>query len=242
MIGLALDRAVSAPIRVLAIGAHPDDIEIGCGGTLMSLAEQGVVSEASVVVLSGKPDRAAEAELSANALLEGIAVTKVILGDFVDGFFPYDGPEIKRFFEELKADLSPDLIFTHQRRDLHQDHRLSCELTWNTFRDHMILEYEIPKYDGDMGPPNLFVPLGADLCRRKIDSSDDPLPIAATEALVQGGPVLRSASSARHGVQLANLVCRRRSIAARRCCHDRHPCLAGPYSGRLRSQYWTRGA
>lgn len=168
MIGLALDRAVSAPIRVLAIGAHPDDIEIGCGGTLMSLAEQGVVSEASVVVLSGKPDRAAEAELSANALLEGIAVTKVILGDFVDGFFPYDGPEIKRFFEELKADLSPDLIFTHQRRDLHQDHRLSCELTWNTFRDHMILEYEVPKYDGDMGQPNLFVPLGADLCRRKI--------------------------------------------------------------------------
>lgn len=168
MIGLALDRTPSAPIRVLAIGAHPDDVEIGCGGTLMSLAAQGAVSEAAVVVLSGRPNRATEAELSATALLEGIAVSKVILGGFADGFFPYDGREIKRFFEELKADLSPDLIFTHQRRDLHQDHRLSCELTWNTFRDHMILEYEVPKYDGDMGQPNLFVPLGADLCRRKI--------------------------------------------------------------------------
>ena len=88
--------------------------------------------------------------------------------EFADGFFPYDGREIKRFFEELKAELSPDLIFTHQRRDLHQDHRLCCELTWNTFRDHLILEYEVPKYDGDMGQPNLFVPLDDELCRRKI--------------------------------------------------------------------------
>jgi LmbE family N-acetylglucosaminyl deacetylase len=168
MLGLLLDRPASAPLRVLAIGAHPDDIEIGCGGTIMRLVEHGAVAEAWVVVLSGEGERADEAEVSATALLGNAAESQVIVRDFADGFFPYDGGEIKRFFEELKAELSPDLIFTHQRRDLHQDHRLSCELTWNTFRDHMILEYEVPKYDGDMGRPNLFVPLGDELRRRKI--------------------------------------------------------------------------
>ena len=93
----------------------------------------------------------------------------MILKDFRDGYFPYDGAEIKEFFEELKAEISPDVILTHQRSDLHQDHRVTCELTWNTFRDHLILEYEIPKYDGDMGAPNLFVPLDESLCRKKID-------------------------------------------------------------------------
>ena len=168
MLGLLLDRPDSAPIRVLAIGAHPDDVEIGCGGTLMRLARQGALAEAWIVVLSGERERAAEARASAEALLGNVARGHVIMREFADGFFPYDGREIKRFFEELKAELSPDLIFTHQRRDLHQDHRLSCELTWNTFRDHMILEYEVPKYDGDMGQPNLFVTLDDDLCRSKI--------------------------------------------------------------------------
>lgn len=168
MLGLALDRPASAPIRLLAIGAHPDDIEIGCGGTLMSLLERGAVAQACIVVLSGERKRAVEARLSADALLSGVADGEIIVRDFPDGFFPYEGREIKRFFEQLKADLSPELIFTHQRRDLHQDHRLCCELTWNTFRDHMILEYEVPKYDGDMGQPNLFVPLADDLRRRKI--------------------------------------------------------------------------
>ena len=93
----------------------------------------------------------------------------MIVRDFKDGFFPYDGGEIKAFFETLKKEFSPDIIFTHQRKDLHQDHRVSCELTWNTFRDHLILEYEVPKYDGDMGSPNLFVPLEDDVCRQKVD-------------------------------------------------------------------------
>ena len=93
----------------------------------------------------------------------------MILKDFRDGYFPYDGAEIKRFFEELKGEFSPDVILTHQRADLHQDHRMTCELTWNTFRDHLVLEYEIPKYDGDMGAPNLFVPLQESLCRKKIE-------------------------------------------------------------------------
>jgi LmbE family N-acetylglucosaminyl deacetylase len=168
MLGLLLDRPEAVPIRVLAIGAHPDDVEIGCGGTLMRLVQQGAVGEACVVVLSGERERAAEAQASAEALLGNVAEGRIIVRDFADGFFPYDGREIKRFFEELKAELSPDLIFTHQRNDLHQDHRLSCELTWNTFRDHMILEYEVPKYDGDIGRPNLFVALDDDLCRRKI--------------------------------------------------------------------------
>ena len=168
MLGLLLGLPEMAPIRVLAIGAHPDDIEIGCGGTLMRLAESGAMAEVCWVVLSGEDDRAAEAEASARGLLPSSVDGQVIVRDFADGFFPYDGREIKRFFEDLKADMSPNLIFTHQRHDLHQDHRLSCELTWNTFRDHFILEYEVPKYDGDMGRPNMFVPLDQDLCQRKI--------------------------------------------------------------------------
>lgn len=167
MLGLLLDRPHAAPIRVLAIGAHPDDIEIGCGGTIMRLVQRGAVAEVCWVVLSGSRERADEAQRSAKALLGDVARSQIIVRDFADGFFPYDGREIKQCFEALK-DFSPDLIFTHQSRDLHQDHRLSCELTWNTFRDHLILEYEVPKYDGDMGRPNTFVPLDEDLCRCKL--------------------------------------------------------------------------
>jgi LmbE family N-acetylglucosaminyl deacetylase len=155
-------------MRVLAIGAHPDDIEIGCAGTLLRLIDAGAVSEVWWVVLSGRDERVDEARWSAETLLADVARRRIVLRDFADGFFPYDGRELKAFFEELKAELSPDVVFTHQRHDLHQDHRASCELTWNTFRDHLILEYEIPKYDGDLGAPNLFVPLDRELCRQKI--------------------------------------------------------------------------
>ncbi len=147
------------PLRVLALGAHSDDIEIGCSGTILSLIAQGAVAEIWWVVLTGGSRRAAEASASAKAILHSVPDKRVILKEFRDGFFPYDGAEIKDVFEELKRDFSPDLIFTHQREDLHQDHRVTCELTWNTFRDHLILEYEIPKYDGDMGRPNFFVPI-----------------------------------------------------------------------------------
>jgi LmbE family N-acetylglucosaminyl deacetylase len=155
-------------LDVLCVGAHPDDIEIGCAGTLLKLMEQRTVSEVCWVVLSGKGERAAEARASAEALLDGVP-SQVIVRDFPDGFFPYQGERIKDFFEELKADLAPDVVFTHQRADLHQDHRVSCELTWNTFRDHLILEYEVPKYDGDMSAPNAFVPLEEHIRERKID-------------------------------------------------------------------------
>ena len=169
MLPLRARRAGDEPLRLLAIGAHSDDIEIGCGGTVLKLIEQEALSEVCWVVLTGSTTRAEEARRSADALLGDVPGKRVILKDFRDGYFPYDGAGIKEFFEELKAELSPDVILTHHRSDLHQDHRVTCELTWNTFRDHLILEYEIPKYDGDTGMPNVFVPLDERLCRSKID-------------------------------------------------------------------------
>ena len=158
-----------ARLRVLAIGCHCDDIEIGCGGTILKLIDEGAVSEIRWIVLSGDGARRDEARRSAEAMLAGAPAAEVILHDFPDGFFPYDGQRVKDFFEARKIEFSPDVVFTHQRDDLHQDHRLCSELTWNTFRDHLILEYEVPKYDGDMGAPNVFVPLDEEIRQRKID-------------------------------------------------------------------------
>jgi LmbE family N-acetylglucosaminyl deacetylase len=169
MLPLLMGGPEARPARLLVIGAHSDDIEIGCGGTILKLVEEGAISAICWVVLSGIGERGAEAEASAHALLNGAVEKRVIVREFKDSFFPYDGGEIKAFFETLKDEFSPDIIFTHQRHDLHQDHRLSCELTWNTFRDHLILEYEVPKYDGDMGSPNVFVPLEDDVCRQKVE-------------------------------------------------------------------------
>jgi LmbE family N-acetylglucosaminyl deacetylase len=168
MLPLFLGTA-ETPRKVLAIGAHSDDIEIGCGGTLLKLIERGAVAEIRWVVLSGEEGRAQEARESAEAMLEDVPKSEVVVCDFPDTFFPYEGQRIKSFFQELKADFTPDVVFTHQRNDLHQDHRVCCELTWNTFRDHLILEYEVPKYDGDMSAPNAFVPIEERLHRRKID-------------------------------------------------------------------------
>jgi LmbE family N-acetylglucosaminyl deacetylase len=169
MLPLALGRSGASKASLLAIGAHPDDIEIGCAGTILKLIEQAAVSNICWVVLSGEGVRADEARRSAEALLDDAPRSKLVVCDFPDGFFPYEGQRIKEFFERLKVDLSPDVVFTHQRADLHQDHRLTCELSWNTFRDHLILEYEVPKYDGDMSAPNAFVPLPERLGERKID-------------------------------------------------------------------------
>jgi LmbE family N-acetylglucosaminyl deacetylase len=169
MLPIGVRRAGDAPLSLLAIGAHSDDIEIGCGGTILKLIEQQALADVCWVVLTGETSRAAEARRSADAMLAGVPRKRVILKDFRDGYFPYDGAEIKGFFEELKHEVTPDLIFTHHRSDLHQDHRVTCELTWNTFRDHLIAEYEVPKYDGDLGAPNLFVSLDESQHRRKID-------------------------------------------------------------------------
>ena len=170
MLGLRLDEAsLERKLRVLAVGAHADDIEIGCGGTLLRLAGETAEAEILWVVLTGDERRAHEATSSANAFTQGFAASEVSLGGFRDGFLPYSGEVVKAFFEELKARVEPDVIFTHQRHDLHQDHRVASELTWNTWRDHLILEYEIPKYDGDLGAPNVFAHLDGSIATRKVE-------------------------------------------------------------------------
>jgi LmbE family N-acetylglucosaminyl deacetylase len=156
--------------RMLAIGAHADDIEIGCGGTVLQLAEMHPDAEMLWLVLSADGVRADEAHRSALEFTAGFASSRIVVESFRDGFFPYDGGAVKERFEALKHEISPDLIFTHRSGDRHQDHRLVCELTWNTFRDHLILEYEIPKYDGDLGAPNLFVHLSDGIAQRKVDA------------------------------------------------------------------------
>jgi LmbE family N-acetylglucosaminyl deacetylase len=152
--------------RVLCLGAHSDDIEIGCGGTLLHLIRERKNLEVTWIVLSGRGARGREARVSAKTFLKGARST-IIVKPFRDGYFPFQGAHIKDYFEEIKSAVKPDLIFTHYRDDRHQDHRLVSDLTWNTFRHHLILEYEIPKYDGDLGVPNFFVRLDDDTCRTK---------------------------------------------------------------------------
>ncbi len=154
---------------VLCLGAHSDDIEIGCGGTILKLIEKFPNLSFYWIVFGATGKRQEEALASAESFLQGAGNTKIIVQEFRDGFFPYMGADIKEFFEQLKKEVSPDLIFTHFRHDLHQDHQLISNLTWNTFRNHLILEYEIPKYDGDLGVPNIFVHLNKSICQRKIN-------------------------------------------------------------------------
>jgi LmbE family N-acetylglucosaminyl deacetylase len=157
-------------LRVLCLGAHSDDLEIGCGGTILKLTDGDAQLDVTWIVFSGNAERRREATNSARVFLARATKKEVLVRDFRESFFPYIGGEIKEYFEALKTRLSPDLIFTHFREDLHQDHRVISELTWNTFRNHLILEYEIPKYDGDMGSPNTFVQLDAPTSRRKIET------------------------------------------------------------------------
>jgi LmbE family N-acetylglucosaminyl deacetylase len=145
-------------------------LEIGCGGTILKLTDGETPLDITWIVFSANEERQREATDSANVFLARASKKEILVKDFRDGFFPYIGREIKECFEALKKQMSPDLIFTHYRDDLHQDHRVISELTWNTFRNHMILEYEIPKYDGDMGSPNTFVELDEPTGRRKIDT------------------------------------------------------------------------
>ena len=153
---------------MLALGCHADDIEIGAGGLLLRLQETRPRLAVHWVVFSALGARRDEARSSAEDLLDRVGSLQVDLHEFRDGYFPYVGAEVKDVFEALKDSPAPDLILTHHRQDLHQDHRLVCELTWNTFRNHLVLEYEIPKYDGDLGRPNVFVPVSEEHCRRKV--------------------------------------------------------------------------
>lgn len=154
--------------NILCLGAHCDDIEIGCGGTLLQLLGGSRDAVVYWVVFSSNEERAEEARRSADAFLSEAKAKTVIINDFKNSFFPFVGDSIKQYFEQLKGQFSPDLIFTHYRNDLHQDHRVISDLTWNTFRNHFILEYEVPKYDGDLGSPNLFVHLSESTCQNKV--------------------------------------------------------------------------
>lgn len=169
MLPLIPRRTPSAPLRILCLGAHADDIEIGCGGTLLSLLDGWPDVHVTWVVLSGAGEREHEAREAASRFLRNAAGQSLMLMKFRDGHFPYQGAEIKQFLEHLKKEVpDPDLIFTHYREDRHQDHRTVSDLTWNTWRSHLVLEYEIPKYDGDLGIPNCFVPLARETGARKI--------------------------------------------------------------------------
>jgi len=167
MIQLNLGLKKDGPLKVLCLGAHSDDIEIGCGGTILRLIEEYSAVTFYWVVFSAIGVRGTEAKLASESF-GGPHIDRLILKEFPDGFMPYNGAEVKAVFEELKQLVSPDLVFTHQPHDAHQDHRLLSELTWNTFRNHFILEYEIPKYDGDMGRPSVFVPLTKETTQIKV--------------------------------------------------------------------------
>jgi LmbE family N-acetylglucosaminyl deacetylase len=169
MISLSLNGTAGEGLTILCLGCHSDDLEIGCGGTILRLVNERPDCTFHWVVFSATGARAGEARLAVTRLIDPSHLASVTLAKFPDGFMPFNGAEIKSTFEDIKRAVSPDLILTHNRKDAHQDHRLIAELTWNTFRDHLILEYEIPKYDGDMGQPAVFVPLPLGLCNRKVE-------------------------------------------------------------------------
>jgi LmbE family N-acetylglucosaminyl deacetylase len=169
MLTLDLRQNAASRLKVLCLGCHSDDIEIGCGGTVLQwLSSHKSLEIVWVVFSSGGSDREKEARACAALFLEQAKKKEVMIKDFRDGFFPFDGTNIKNVFEDELKKTSPDVILTHNGKDAHQDHRQIAELTWNTFRDHLILEYEVPKYDGDMGRPNVFVPLNADVSKKKV--------------------------------------------------------------------------
>jgi LmbE family N-acetylglucosaminyl deacetylase len=169
MLDLLINAPSHTPLRILCLGAHANDIEIGCGGLILSLLRRSAAVEVDWVIFSGSSERCREAQHSASLFLEGATKKRILMKGFRDGFFPYEGADIKSVFEELKQTLSPDIVLTHYRDDRHQDHRVLSDLAWNTFRDHLVLEYEVPKYDGDLGTPNCFVPLDRSTCARKVE-------------------------------------------------------------------------
>jgi len=167
---LEINLNINHGLNILCLGAHSDDIEIGCGGTILSMLEKYNNTRVDWIVFSSENEREEEARISADIFLENAKSKNVQVKKFRDGFFPYIGAEIKDYFESMKENISPDIIFTHYREDLHQDHHIISELTWNTFRNHLIFEYEIPKLDGDLGRPNVFLPLKDAACRNKVNN------------------------------------------------------------------------
>ena len=169
MLALKLAAPSRRPLEVLCVGAHCDDIEIGCGGTVLWLQRQYRRCRIHWVVLTSVPARQQEAERSAKAFLRTSARGELRIGELPDGYLPAHFAEVKAEFERLKSTISPDLVLTHHGQDRHQDHSLVSQVTWQTFRDHLIWEYEIPKYDGDLTTPSMYVPLRAAIAARKVD-------------------------------------------------------------------------
>jgi LmbE family N-acetylglucosaminyl deacetylase len=167
MISLSVGRA-GKRLSVLCLGAHSDDIEIGAGGTILSLIERGVRLEVTWCVASATGRREVEARASAADFLAGAESVSLELGSFDDSFFPVQMREIKEWLAAIRGRSAPDIVFTHRRDDAHQDHRVINQITWNLFRDHQILEYEIPKWDGDLGRPNIYMPLTREGAERKV--------------------------------------------------------------------------
>lgn len=167
MLPLSLARA-GAPLKILCLGAHSDDIEIGAGGTLLGWIAEGLKLDVHWCVLSANGPRRDEAEAGAAAILEGAAAQTTEFAAFRDGYFPAQGEALKDWFQDLARRTKPDVIFTHRGDDAHQDHREMSRLTWNAFRDHVILEYELPKWDGDLGRPNVYVAMSEAVMTRKI--------------------------------------------------------------------------
>jgi len=176
MLQLGLGATPRAPLEILCFGAHSDDIEIGCGGTLLRLLLEHPGSSVTWVVLSARGDRAAEAKRSSEAFLASAGKTRVELFEFRESYFPYVGADIKDAFERLKNAVKPDIVFSHRNDDMHQDHRVVADLTWNTFRNNLVLQYEIPKYEGDLGTPSVFVPLPLALANRKAELLQEHFP------------------------------------------------------------------
>lgn len=154
--------------RVLCLGAHCDDIEIGCGGTVLRLAAETSDLDVRWVVFTSNAGRSKEGRAAAERFLRAVGRKRIQIHRYRDGFLPGRIDAVKEEFERLKREFAPDLVLTHHRRDAHQDHRTIAELTWNTYRDHLILEYEIPKYDGDFGSPNVLVPLDEAIAHDKV--------------------------------------------------------------------------
>ena len=169
MLPLTLKSPPGSALRILCLGAHADDIEIGCGGTVLQLLANHPGSACHWVVFSGTAERACEARNSAERFLKAAGERRVDVHEFRDGHFPVALSEIKDVLQEVKLAFAPDLVFTHYRDDRHQDHRLISDVTWQTFRDQFVLEYEIPKYDGDLGAPNCFVALTEPVRKRKVE-------------------------------------------------------------------------
>jgi len=180
MLPITLGPDAHAPLSILCVGAHCDDIEIGCGGTILRLLAEHPGSSVYWLVLAGNPRRAAEARAAATGFLAGAGRSTVDIQSFRESYFPYVGAEIKDYFETLSKVTQPDLIFTHYHLDRHQDHRVVCELTWNTFRNHLIAEYEIPKYEGDLDRPNTYVALTRAHADRKVDLLMEHFPSQAS--------------------------------------------------------------